>query len=385
MFQLNFASAGIDAETFLRDYWQQKPLLFKGGIEDFRSPLTPDELGGLACEEEIESRIVLESAGATPWELLTGPFDDATFANLPTRDWTLLVQGVDQFLPEVAELLKAFQFIPDWRLDDIMISYAAPGGSVGPHYDQYDVFLVQGLGTREWILGETCDNNMPRVEGTPLHILQSMPETQRFTVEPGDVLYVPPRLAHHGVAIDDCMTYSVGFRAPSTRELVDRFAECIANHTGDDERYRDPQQLHPRRYRAAIDAEDVMSLNAHMRRLLHDEEAMVGWFGALMTEPKYPDLVQPEPEWTLDDIAELATDSPLQRDSMARLAWFDGKLLRLFANGETILCEEAQRELVIYLCENKQLDCEKVLALSEPDGHQILLRLLQQGVLFVGE
>lgn len=143
---------GLSAETFLREYWQRKPLLIRQAFPGFETPLSPDELAGLALEDEIESRIVLEH-GAHPWELRRGPFTEEDFRTLPERDWTLLVQSVDQFVPEVGELLKAFRFLPSWRLDDIMISYAAPGGSVGPHYDNYDVFLLQGHGRRRWKLG----------------------------------------------------------------------------------------------------------------------------------------------------------------------------------------------------------------------------------------
>ncbi len=147
---------GLTPREFLRDYWQQKPLLVRQAIPGFESPISADELAGLALEEEVESRLVLEH-GARPWELRRGPFAEDTFSQLPERDWTLLVQAVDQFVPEVAEVLKHFGFLPSWRIDDLMISFAAPGGSVGPHFDNYDVFLLQAQGQRRWKIGQMCE------------------------------------------------------------------------------------------------------------------------------------------------------------------------------------------------------------------------------------
>lgn len=151
---------GLTAREFLRDYWQKKPLLVRQAIPDFESPISPDELAGLALEEEVESRLVIEH-GERPWELQRGPFNEDTFQDLPERDWTLLVQAVDQFVPEVAELLEDFKFLPKWRIDDLMISFAAPGGGVGPHFDNYDVFLLQAHGHRRWQIGQMCDADSP--------------------------------------------------------------------------------------------------------------------------------------------------------------------------------------------------------------------------------
>ena len=165
---------GISAREFMRDYWQKKPLLIRQAIPDFESPLSPDELAGLALEEEIESRLVIEH-GEQPWELRRGPFAEDAFADLPERDWTLLVQAVDQFIPEVAELLEQFRFLPSWRIDDVMISFAAPGGGVGPHFDNYDVFLLQGHGQRRWRLGQMCDADSPLLDHPELRILADEP------------------------------------------------------------------------------------------------------------------------------------------------------------------------------------------------------------------
>ena len=192
---------GLTAREFLRDYWQRKPLLIRQAIPDFQNPLEPDELAGLSLEEEIESRLIIGQDRT--WELRRGPLPEDTFAGLPERDWTLLVQSVDQFVPEVDEVLEPFRFLPSWRVDDVMISYAAPGGGVGPHYDHYDVFLLQGHGRRRWRIGQPCTADSPLIDGLELKILADFQQTDEWVLEPGDMLYLPPGIAHYGIAEDE--------------------------------------------------------------------------------------------------------------------------------------------------------------------------------------
>ena len=180
---------GISAEVFLRDYWQKKPLLIRQAIANFESPLEGNDLAGLSLEEMVESRIVLEH-GETPWQLKHGPFDDDTYSSLPERDWTLLVQAVDQFSPEVAAVLEHFQVLPNWRIDDVMIGFAVPGGSVGPHYDNYDVFLLQAEGQRTWKVGQMCNSESPLLAHPDLRILDGFEQTDEWVLEPGDMLYL---------------------------------------------------------------------------------------------------------------------------------------------------------------------------------------------------
>ena len=216
---------GLTASEFLRDYWQKRPLVIRQAFPGFQSPVSPDELAGLACEEAVESRIVIENDAGKPWQLHNGPFSPDRFSDLPEQDWTLLVQGLDHWVPEIADLLDNFRFIPNWRLDDIMASYAPKGGSVGPHYDMYDVFLLQAQGHRRWTFGGHCDHTSPRVEGTPLRILSSWDGEETVTLAPGDMLYLPPGIGHHGVAEDDCITLSVGFRAPTIDDILTSFTD----------------------------------------------------------------------------------------------------------------------------------------------------------------
>ncbi len=210
----------VSKAEFLAHYWRKKPLLIKQALPGFSSPISPDELAGFSLDNEIESRLIQGNSDSNEWSLESGPFDEARFANLADRDWTLLIQGVDRVDDDIYQLIQHFDFIPRWRFDDVMISYAATGGSVGPHFDHYDVFLLQGSGRRRWQLSSKhceMDNTLADV---PLRIMQTFEAEMSFEVEPGDVLYIPPKVAHHGVSLDDqCTTLSFGYRSYSGLEL----------------------------------------------------------------------------------------------------------------------------------------------------------------------
>jgi 50S ribosomal protein L16 3-hydroxylase len=224
---------------FLRDHWQKQPLLIRGLWAAWSNPLEPDELAGLACEESVESRLIRQSDGALVME--HGPFAESRFGKLGDAPWTLLVNAVDHHVPDVSALIDTFRFIPNWRIDDVMVSYAVDQGGVGPHFDQYDVFLVQGLGRRKWQIGGLCDDTTELLPHDDLRLLAKFEPVQEWILEPGDVLYVPPGIAHNGVAIgDDCMTYSIGFRAPSRDELLAQWAEHLVEQAEGDHRYADP-------------------------------------------------------------------------------------------------------------------------------------------------
>ncbi|HWR80580.1 MAG TPA: cupin domain-containing protein [Pseudomonas sp.] len=372
---------GLTAREFLRDYWQKKPLLIRQAIPEFESPLSPDELAGLALEEEIESRLVIEH-GEQPWELKRGPFTEDTFQNLPERDWTLLVQAVDQFIPEVAELLDNFRFLPSWRIDDVMISFAAPGGGVGPHFDNYDVFLLQAHGTRRWRIGQMCDADSALLEHADLRILADFQETQEWVLEPGDMLYLPPRLAHFGTAEDDCMTYSIGFRAPSAAEVLTHFTDFLAQFLSDEERYSDadyqplgdPQQIR----HDALDR-----LKALLAEHMSDERLLLTWFGQFMTEPRYPERVAGSPIEDNELLEALNQGALLVRNPSARLAWSEvDEDLLLFASGNSRLLSGHLRELLRNICAADALHVENLQPwLSDDEGRKLLCELIKQGSL----
>lgn len=290
---------GMTAEQFLAEYWQKKPLLIRNAIPNFQGLLSPDELAGLACEEEAQSRIIEYINDI--WHASHGPFDEDDFARLPEQPnpkhrWTLLVQSVNHFLPEASALLQQFNFIPHARLDDLMVSYAPDGGGVGPHFDSYDVFLLQGQGKRLWRISEQSDLSL--VSGAPLRILKNFETSQEWLLASGDMLYLPPHLAHWGIAVNDsgtdCMTYSIGFRAPKHKELATEFLAYMQDKLQQNEDvmpgiYQDadlPLQTHP----AEISTAMVSKVATTIKSIQWSDNDVADFLGVYLSEPK-PDVL----------------------------------------------------------------------------------------------
>ncbi len=372
---------GISAREFLRDYWQKKPLLIRQAIPGYESPISPDELAGLSLEEEVESRLVIEH-GERPWELRRGPFAEDTYQDLPEKEWTLLVQSVDQFVPEVAELLEHFRFLPSWRIDDIMVSFAAPGGGVGPHYDNYDVFLLQAHGQRRWKIGQMCDTDSPLLPHADLRILAEFHGTDEWVLEPGDMLYLPPRLAHFGIAEDDCMTYSVGFRAPSAAEVLTHFTDFLAQFIPDEERYNDAD-ITPVSDPHQIQQDALDRLKALLAEHMSDERLLLTWFGQFMTEPRYPELVAGTEVDEDEFVGALEDGAVLIRNPSARMAWSEMDIgLMLFASGQSRLLPSSLRELLKLVCASDALHIDNLSQwLADEDGRKLLWELIKQGSL----
>jgi 50S ribosomal protein L16 3-hydroxylase len=372
---------GLTPREFMRDYWQKKPLLVRQAIPGFESPISPDELAGLALEEEIESRLVIEH-GERPWELRRGPFAEDAFAELPERDWTLLVQAVDQFVPEVAELIEQFKFLPKWRIDDVMVSFAVPGGGVGPHFDNYDVFLLQGFGKRRWQVGQMCNSDSPMLQHADLKILAEFVKTEEWVLEPGDMLYLPPLLAHCGTAEDDCMTYSVGFRAPSAAEVLTHFTDFLGQFLPDEERYSDAD-AQPTSDPTQIQHDALDRLKALLTEHMSDERLLMTWFGQFMTEPKYPELIA---GIEIDEeafLASLEDGAIMVRNPSARMAWSEvGDDLVLFASGNSRLLSASLRELLKLVCAADALHIDNLGPwLADDEGRNLLVELVKQGSL----
>lgn len=309
----------ITAEQFLREYWQKKPLLIRQAIPDFVSPIDGDELAGLALESEVESRMVLEH-GEQPWELRHGPFTEQSFAELPASHWTLLVQAVDQFVPEVEHFLREFNFLPSWRFDDVMISYAVEGGGVGPHYDNYDVFLLQAEGRREWKTGQLCDADSQLLEHPDLRILAEFDTAETWVLEPGDMLYLPPRIAHWGTALDNCMTWSFGYRAPSTSDVLLSFTDFAASFLPPEQRYCDAD-LEPVNSPHEIRPSDLERVRQLLLEQINDPQLLLAWFGQYVTQPKYPEFIQGS-DISPDELrSKLEQGLLLVKNPCARLAW----------------------------------------------------------------
>lgn len=319
----------ISVTTFLRDYWQKKPLVIRQALPGFINPLTPEELAGLALEDDIESRIVEETAGRTPqWHLKHGPFREADFNSLPDSHWTLLVQGVDRLIPEVYDALNHFDFIPQWRVDDVMISFATQGGSVGPHYDNYDVFLYQAQGRREWALTTqkcTPENYLSDLE---LRIMDEFAVEERFILEEGDMLYLPPHVGHYGISLsDECMTYSFGYRSYQGQELLDSLAEYVAEQDGFKQLYQDPDWS-GLTHTSELTKPAWQNAQDLLRGLIHDERLMKSWFGCFATrldqstEQQLPvPLADDELSEVTEFIDHLKQGLGLERDACCRFAY----------------------------------------------------------------
>ena len=276
----------LTADQFLAEYWQKKPLLIRNAIPNFEPPIDGDDLAGLSLEAEVESRLVI----GDDWALEHGPFEESRFASLPEQNWSLLVQGVDLWVPEVAGLLSSFDFLPSWRVDDIMVSYAEDGGNVGPHFDYYDVFLIQGEGQRHWQIGQLCSEADLHTDSTALKILKNLEMSDEWTLNPGDMLYLPPKIAHHGVAIGQCTTFSVGFRAPAATEMLDDLATELLSRDITPNHLQDPP-LNAAMANEPISGAYIQQVKELLQQTLDDEQMLGEWFAQFMTEPKYPSLV----------------------------------------------------------------------------------------------
>jgi len=329
----------LSVDDFLADYWQKQPLLIRGAFPGFESPISPEQLTGLAMKETVASRLILERGGKHPWELRLAPHAEGTFESLAKSHWTLLVHEVDQLIPEVGRLLDGFRFLPNWRLDDVMVSYAVPRGNVGAHLDHYDVFLLQGLGRRRWLI-----ENDPRPQGEKtipdldVRMLQRFDPDEDWVLEPGDMLYLPPRIPHLGGGVDAYKTYSIGFRAPHQKELAAAFAADLTERSDRALRYADPD-LNRSGEPGEIDAGTLARVRATLDRIDHGDDTLAAWFGRFATKPKRK-RAEPkgEPEWTAEKLRAAFADPGfrLKRSAPGRFAHYrhaDG-VVSVFVGGD---------------------------------------------------
>lgn len=278
----------LNINDFLQNYWQKKPLLIRAAFPNYQSPITAEELAGLACEDFIESRIISEEETTPKWKLENGPFAEDRFTNLPESHWTLLIQGLNKIFPEFDDLLHEFNFIPSWRIDDLMASYAAPNGSVGPHIDQYDVFLLQASGRRKWMISEEPVNEDNFEANIPLKIIKDFKAESEWILEAGDMLYLPANVAHYGIGMEDCMTFSIGFRAPSHAELLSAYVDEHITELDDKLRYQDPDLSAPQN-NGEISSEAINRIQELLLAQFRDTNKVADWFGRFITEYLHDD------------------------------------------------------------------------------------------------
>ncbi|MGD1983413.1 MAG: cupin domain-containing protein [Chromatiaceae bacterium] len=373
----------MESSHFIANYWQKQPLLIREAMDPALFPVSPDELAGLACEPEVESRLVIQH-GPAEWQLAHGPFDESDFATLPESHWTLLVQDVDKLRPDVGDLLGFFDFLPGWRIDDVMISFATDQGGVGPHRDAYDVFLIQGSGRRRWRLGRPGRDAL--IPGLDLRILADFDTAHDWLLDPGDLLYLPPGVAHWGTAVGDCMTYSVGFRTVSQRELAAAWFQYRSTLAGDsalddsDGSLADPGTIDD----ALIDrAQTLVDAVPDSPR-----EDFAQLLGTLLTEPKAHFRVEaPETAWEARQLTDwLAGGGCLVRHPWVRFAWhrLSDDRVCVFCNGESACHVIDQLPLIRAVCAHRRLTSARLAALDLDRSLPVLLDMLNRGWLETG-
>lgn len=342
---------GMSPARFLREHWQKRPLLVRGALSGFADPLSPEELAGLACEDGVESRLVAKTRGR--WRVTWGPHAPEDFEAMPARGWTVLVQEVNRWVPDVAAMLEPFAFVPNVRVDDVMISYAAPGGGVGAHLDSYDVFLVQGLGQRRWRWHTKPTKARAFVPGLDLRILRAFEPDEDEVLEAGDLLYLPPGFAHEGTAVTPCLTYSVGFRAMSLGEAWTSFAR-FAGEKASAELLRDPP-LAPAENPGAIPPAMLREARRAIRRMDRGDDAIDRWFASFSTRLKPGHALTPPRRPPADVPGRIARGDAVLRTEEGRWAFLPrGAALLLYVGGEEIAVPPAAAELARVLCASRR-------------------------------
>lgn len=333
--------AGMSPETFLAEYWQKKPLLIKQGLPALVGMFEPDDVLGLAVEEGVSARLISQNDdNPDQWSLKSSPLSEQDIENTPNL-WTILVQNLEAWSPELGSLWSHFDFIPKWQQDDIMVSVAPKGGSVGAHYDEYDVFLAQGYGSRRWQLGKMCDSGTPFVSGQPIRLLDDMGEIIFDEVlEAGDVLYVPPGLSHHGIAQDDCLTFSFGFRRPNLVQVIDEIADVATTHSELFRVLKLPQAHQADPY--ALTTDSIDAIKSQLLDVLQSEKGnaiIATAISELVSKRQYEPLAF-EDELETDELAERLEDgeclilNPACRFVHLEQNWY--------VNGEQVCFDDAQ-------------------------------------------
>ncbi len=376
-------------DDFLNNYWQKKPLLVRNAFPEIQSPVTADELAGLACEENANARLVLEKDGDYPWQAEFGPFPESRFAELPETHWSLLVSDVERQLPQTKSLLHPFQFLPDWRLDDLMISYAPEGGSVGAHVDDYDVFLIQLSGQRLWKISKNFTNET--LEDVDLRILKNFNAEDEWLLNPGDMLYLPPNVAHHGIAHackDDngdevhCMTASVGFRAPSIKTMTSDYVHYLNENIHDTTRFTDKTPELPSHHAEISDDTIDQFIEYLQRGLALEHENVKRWLGEYRSdnnsfEENTKSYQEDFSDINLSELTKIINQTPLLRAPYSNFLFsYQQNAALLFVDG---ISYGVSKEFAEFICSENQLEFQQLLPKMSNADKSVLLLLFNNG------
>ncbi|GAL17206.1 hypothetical protein JCM19235_5755 [Vibrio maritimus] len=370
MYQLS-----VNLEDFLAKYWQKQPTIIKGGFVAFSDPISPEELAGLSMEEEIDSRFV--SNANDQWQAEYGPFSEDKFTDLGASHWSLIVQAVNHWHAGAAELVKPFKTLPQWLFDDLMISYSVEGGGVGPHIDQYDVFIVQGSGKRHWRVGA---KDVGQYKETKRH--EALRQIESFdaiiddVLEPGDILYIPPGFPHDGYALEPSMSYSVGFRSPKEQELISNFADYVLAHDYGNVHMHKPE-LSTQEHFGEITSGDRETLTQMLTSALENETTVKDFLGCMLSQSRHQlNIIEPDTKWTSEEVAEhLSQGGELYKVAGLRALVHEDEPTMVYINGEVFRLAESQ----VWLA--RALTNEDVLVDVEPNTHVVplLTELLNKG------
>lgn len=390
----NFHCLGeTSVEDFLKHYWQQKPLLIRNAFPGIQSPLSADELAGLACEDYVNARLVLaKDENGKPWQVEFGPFEESRFSHLPASHWSLLVSDVEKHVPEAKSLLKPFRFIADWRIDDLMISYAPAGGSVGAHTDAYDVFLLQLSGQRLWEISEHFTDET--LTNTDLSILKNFTAEEKWLLNAGDMLYLPPNVAHLGIAQDyknkvgnneHCMTASIGFRAPSFNTIASDYVHYLAENNDPGSRYQDKSPTVPRHH-AEISDDTVRHFIDYLKQgLTLEHEQVKRWLGRYSSDNKaFEDITvkqhnNKQEELEFDQLISIASQETLMQSPYSHFLFsYYHEDAFLFVNGCDYTVSKPFAELI---CEDEALDFQHLQKIMTADDKKVLLILFNNGAI----
>lgn len=378
MYPLSFS---LDA--FLSEFWQKKPTIIKAGFNDFIDPISPDELAGLAMEDVVDSRYITNANNQ--WQAQHGPFDETLFEQLPETHWQLIVQACNHWHTGSAELLESFKAMPQWLFDDLMVCYSAQGGGVGPHIDQYDVFIIQGSGKRHWRVGDLDQGQyQEKIEAGALRQIEHFNSIIDDILEPGDILYIPPGFPHEGTTLEPSLSYSVGYRSPTEQELLSNFADhAIASEMG--EKHWHNPDLTVRKSHSIMTSDDLSQLTAMLKACLESEQHIEEFMGTMLSQSRHQlDIVENEEQLTSDDVFQhLDAMGCLRKVSGLKTLYHENSIGTLFVNGEKFTLVENPQALTQLLCDTDEVSLEQIHFPMSEATLALLTELVNKGYWFL--
>jgi len=376
----NLTLEEMTKDEFLAKYWQKKPVVIRQGFKDFQVPIAPDELAGIAMEEAVQSRLVYKQGNE--WQAEFGPFE--SYEHLGDKNWSLVIQALDNFSEESAEIIEAFRFLPHWRLDDLMTSFAMPGGSVGPHVDNYDTFICQGSGTRHWRVGDKGSHKEVVAHEALLHVeaFEAIIDVELHT---GDILYIPPGFPHEGISLDISMSFSVGFRATQAINLLSGYADHLIDNELGGDLLEDPQRVSTTQS-GEVSNHDYASIKQQLQNLLDDENTFKSFTGKFLTAPKHElDLMPSDEPFAAEEVSELLGIHGIKRLGGLRAFYFEDTIEQgfFYINGEEYQVDIKIIDIVKLLCNNVVVMPTELAPWCENDAFiTLMIDMLNQGFWF---